>query len=1329
MALTAFGVIPEPPGIEQSVAPGQRDDATQPDVGDTLVFDDRHAFDLAETVRAHGPTAPIRSKSAKQKIGPFEVKEILGCGGMGVVYAAVTADGSRAAVKVLSARPSPKDALRFAREASVAIDHENVVKLLEARLDGDTPYIAFELLEGRDLQQRLRDEVALSPKEAAAIGVQVGRGLVAAHRLGVIHRDLKPANIFLLANGGGAKVLDFGIAYIDDPDSRLTSTNALMGTPHYMAPEQARGEKSFDARTDVWGLGAVLYHALTGQTPFPRETRVATLLAVATERPHPIAEVAPTVPAELALIVERALAKDRADRWPSMEAMLAALESLGPLAAEIDPSSLQKGRGIAPGEQRIVAVLMARGVFDAGLLVKEVEARGGLHVPLVGGQVIALFGVEEWRGDEIERAVEAGLAVRPFVERVAVASGRVAQTGAKVSGNVVRSAELCCDAELDHLALDPIAARAVAHLYVLREAHPDVFEVQDRKPKTLLTTQLEKLESGAPIFGRDAELAQIGRVLRSVIEDRRARAVVVMGPVGIGKRRLCQEVMRQLETKARGARMLHARAQPDRETSSFSLFRSMFEERAEIGASIWGWPRLGAEAPLGERQHAVMRIVDEAIGNRREAALSGGFLGKLLGIEMPENPDLVAARGDHELMQDRIRIALADYLAGLTDEGPVGLFVEEVQWADSDSMALLAEIVEQGDSSPLFVMTSSRPEIDRQSFPLIEVKGTVEIDLEGLDRLDVKDFAKWIAKRPIPDPVVDLLHERTGGNPLFIEQITAALVAEGRLDDPGELPLPLTVEAAVQSRVDQLDAQEKDACRRCSIFGRPFYHHEAAALGVPEAPELLKRLVEKKILTLRRNKQKDQGAEFRFRSTLIQDVVYGMIVEDRRKPLHARAASFLAQLPDTEPDELARHLELSGDRRKASLHYARAAFRAASRGDSRKVDAHSRRALDLGAPPEAQFDLAMVRAEALQFLGRHADRQAAVELAMSSARSDSQKAQALTESVKLHLGAGRIDEALATAGEAVTAATAAKDSDVLVLALGRQGLALTKAGRLDDAEVVLGSAENAAALAPIHLRALIAGWRGQLAGARGDLEGRLRHFLQAVELYARAGDHRRRAAAKVNVADVYNRLGDYARADAELDDALDETRRVHNRVMEGYALVNKAYALTRLGRTDEALRILTQAAAVATAIRDQKLELYVRYYRVRAKAGGADTDRLAEECEVIAKSAESRFVALAIGAFTQAAALCLEAEKTNRALELSHRAIELLQRVGGVEEDEAEVYLTRAAILRADGRGPEADGILDRGRERLAKVSGAIQDRALRQQLLEHVAAHRALMR
>ena len=212
------------------------------------------------------------------------------------------------------------------------------------------------------------------------------------------------------------------------------------------------------------------------------------------------------------------------------------------------------------------------------------------------------------------------------------------------------------------------------------------------------------------------------------------------------------------------------------------------------------------------------------------------------------------------------------------------------------------------------------------------------------------------------------------------------------------------------------------------------------------------------------------------------------------------------------------------------------------------------------------------------------------------------------------------------------------------------------------------------------------------------------------------------------MADVYNRVGDYERAERALGEALVESRKVHNRTIEGYALVNRAYALTMLARTEEAQAMLADARALAEQIGDRHLLLYARFYWVRARATTEDAPTLAEEAEEIAREAEAKFGALAVIAYAKAATFFNKAGDAARALALSDRALELLETLGGVEEDEAEVFLTRAVILQAAGRMDDAEDVLRRGRERLMAVADSITEPDLKTKLLNGVAAHRTLL-
>ncbi|RLB54829.1 MAG: hypothetical protein DRJ42_08070, partial [Deltaproteobacteria bacterium] len=189
----------------------------------------------------------VATDGQPEVIGSYRIEGVLGAGGMGVVYRGVDAQGRVAAIKVIRASFTSAEALRrFEREAQIRIEHPNVVRVLETGSDADgAPFIAFELLEGETLAERL----GRGPMEIDAIvdlGLAICAGLSAAHREGVVHRDLKPSNVFLEA-GGGVKLLDFGVARLADGATQLTEAGRVVGTLDYLSPEQAEGRPVIEA--------------------------------------------------------------------------------------------------------------------------------------------------------------------------------------------------------------------------------------------------------------------------------------------------------------------------------------------------------------------------------------------------------------------------------------------------------------------------------------------------------------------------------------------------------------------------------------------------------------------------------------------------------------------------------------------------------------------------------------------------------------------------------------------------------------------------------------------------------------------------------------------------------------------------------------------------------------------------------------------------------------------------------------------------------------------------------------------------------------------------
>jgi eukaryotic-like serine/threonine-protein kinase len=263
--------------------------------------------------------------------GKYRIVRLLGEGGMGAVYEGEnTRIHRKVAIKVLhSAVAATGEAVaRFEREAQAAgrIGSEHIVEVLDlGNLPSGDRYMVMEFMDGDSLSGRIRDKVRLSPGEAYPIMHQLLEALAAAHGAGIVHRDLKPDNVYLLKSRGGkadfVKLLDFGISKFNqlsgDSGFSMTRTGAVMGTPYYMAPEQAKGSREVDHRVDLYAAGVILYEAITGEVPFNADTFNELLFKIVLEAARPVEQVVPGIDPTFAAIVNKSMAREPSARFQS----------------------------------------------------------------------------------------------------------------------------------------------------------------------------------------------------------------------------------------------------------------------------------------------------------------------------------------------------------------------------------------------------------------------------------------------------------------------------------------------------------------------------------------------------------------------------------------------------------------------------------------------------------------------------------------------------------------------------------------------------------------------------------------------------------------------------------------------------------------------------------------------------------------------------------------------------------------------------------------------------------------------------------------------------
>ena len=356
---------------------------------------------------------------AGSKLGPYEIIEPLGSGGMGEVYRARdTRLGRSVAIKVLPEHAATSaDALeRFQREARAvsSLNHPNICTLFDIGQDGDRDFIVMEYLEGETLTRRIRSSGELSAREAAEIAVPVARGLAEAHAHGIVHRDIKPGNIFLTKQGV-VKIIDFGLARLVSGTSGTRTLGVTTGTIGYMSPEQTLG-KPVDARTDVWALGVILAEMLAGVNPFQRDSASAILFAIVNDPPAPPSNAPP----ELQKIIYRALSKDPAGRYADCAAMAEDLETFrSSIVSAAGKQPVDFSAPTATLRHDEVQKYIERASASAWQAAPAPRKRASpwwfaLAIPLLAALAFAFPGVRSRIGGGLFGSTEKHIAVLPF---------------------------------------------------------------------------------------------------------------------------------------------------------------------------------------------------------------------------------------------------------------------------------------------------------------------------------------------------------------------------------------------------------------------------------------------------------------------------------------------------------------------------------------------------------------------------------------------------------------------------------------------------------------------------------------------------------------------------------------------------------------------------------------------------------------------------------------------------------------------------------------------------------------------------------------------------
>ncbi|MBA4156174.1 MAG: tetratricopeptide repeat protein [Gemmatimonadetes bacterium] len=1151
-------------------------------------------------------------------VAHYRIIDRLGGGGMGVVYRARDTRLDRpVALKFLPPHlgrdPSSKQRFLLEAQAAARLEHPNVCTIYEVgETEGGELFIAMPLYEGDTLRERI-ERGPLPVEEAVDFALQTARGLAEAHGRGIVHRDVKPANLIVTGNGI-VKIVDFGIAKL--ADVCLTKPGGKLGTVAYMSPEQASGE-ALDHRTDLWSLGVVLYEMLVGATPFPGEHDQVVLHAILHTAPAPLASHRPDVPAALERLMAKALARRPQDRYATAGEMA---RELGRVRAA-DPDSPPAGV-LAGGERRQATVVVSclagyaelvealppdefeRVIGRVRSAAAEVAARhGGALNQFAGDQMVLLFGIPTTHEDDGIRATRAGLELHarvralsePFEQgsgpelrlHTGIDTGRVVahaqpsengQRAYRVTGSAAQIAvRLASHAGVDEVWASPECQHLI-NAFFETEAR-EALTVRDRKQPLVpyrvleesgLQTRLEAAEKvGLTAYtGREAELATLRRCLADVLQGEGQFATII-GEAGIGKSRLLHEFRNKLDGER--ASLLVGRCQSYGGGVAYLPFIEIL--RTGLG--------LGEPGAGGVLETTLARIRE--IGPELEEFIP-------LYLHLLSIPD-EEFRVPKHLQGDAFRLAMQEALAAILTlsarRRPSVVLLEDWHWADEASHAVLKQVAEVVSGYPLLVVVTSRP---GYGVEWGSPSQHTPIPLRPLEpSSSVSVLKSFLHVESFPEELGTLLHERTGGNPFFLEEICQALLEEGAIQLSGSdasltgplqmLDLPDSVQAVIRARLDRLDRDARDVLRFASVVGREFTRGilERTVTDGERLPRVLEML---KTAGLIQQMRVVPEAMYRFKHILTQEVAYASLLEHQRRDLHGRVGAVIEQLHqeriEDHLDRLAHHFSQAEEWEKAVRYGLRSAQRTGTL---------------------AQFS------EALQILER-----TQLWLARLPAGADRQETL-----IDLLLRQERLCETLGLRArqqqiidELISLLESSRDPARLAEVYLRQG----------DLHTLLRQFEKAAEALERSLR--LRRDLGDLVGQRNTLRslGLLRwhedrnteafeYNQQALVIDQKLGDPVAIIGDLTNIATTLKAMGEYRRAKSSLEEAIalaEEGPAAGSDPAEGdefiikmcYALANLGNVHRELGDPDAAQRSVEQAKDLA---REKRLPIQLSYHQ------------------------------------------------------------------------------------------------------------------------------------
>ncbi|MCX6573719.1 MAG: protein kinase, partial [Candidatus Aminicenantes bacterium] len=910
--------------------------------------------DGAEDETRRTPEPGLDLLAGDRIAGKYKILRKVGEGGMGVVYEAEDIRlKRRVALKFLSPEQvrAPEAKQRFFREAraSSKLDHPNICTIYEIDEDADRRFfIAMAFCPGESVRDKIK-RGPLAVPEALEITLQVGRGLASAHEQGIVHRDIKPGNI-MGTGTGEVKIVDFGLAKLVE-DTGITRTAGMTGTLAYMSPEQIQGEH-LDFRTDIWSLGVVMYEMFTGLHPFKGETAQELIYSVLNSSPAPPSEIRDALPGRLDGIVLKCLAKDRRHRYQTIRSLVSDLEQLKGSPGEgarTGPAPEKPPAARKESEQRQATVMFveARGIpemletvdpQETSSFLKRFRACFDFIEDSYGGQVDritdsivrAVFGYPAAVEDAPAKAVRAALVLQrslvdwaasenigtPLKPCFGISSGTVivgtAGTGEDrrhaITGDAVAMASQYKDlAKGGAVVIGPEAFRETQEAFAYRPLKPVSLRGRD-KPVRLYELLAVKERTARLRLGKERIISSelVGRekerdllmlhVMKAVNGE--GSIVNLIGEAGIGKSALVADlkanpIMAKVGLIEGSALSIgknlsfHPLIDALRDWAGIAEDDGATESLRKLERSIRG---LGPEGP-----EEIYPFVATLMGLR----VTGAAAERLKGIE-------------GEALEKLILKSLRELLVKASRARPLVMILEDLHWADLTSIRFLESLYRLAENNRILFVNVFRPDYEETSQRLLQTIGSrygrirLDLFLDPLDEAESEELISNLLKlSAVPPTARELIVERTGGNPFFIEEVLRSFIDDGVVevrdgafqitDRINSVVIPKTIHQLLMARIDKLDEDTRSLLKVAAVIGRSFLYRILADVAgtIPEIDLKLDVLKEGQLI---RERRVGGEVELLFKHALVQEVTYESILPKKRKDLHRKIAEAIESI-------------------------------------------------------------------------------------------------------------------------------------------------------------------------------------------------------------------------------------------------------------------------------------------------------------------------------------------------------------------------------------------------------------------------------------------------